>query len=294
MSREYIVHKPVELDATLAKFRKKFPTVADLKHYWLQKKYDGCFGVAVLLDDGTQRMLSRTNEDYTPSCKHILRELREALEVAGQDSGVFLGEVWHPDYTFPVISGKFRKNAPSNLAFVANDFLSVEDFQAGHCDEPYKSRHQFLLDVLPEVEGGYVSTAVTLYQWTGHPHDYAMQWKAEGGFDGAIMRDPDGTWCAGAGKTGEIIKVKPVLSLDLPVTNEYLRRGEKTGRPVIVLEVEYRGVKSDVGSGVPHSAKLGDHMRKIVEIECMGLTEDGKLREPRFKGIRTDKLQPDE
>jgi ATP-dependent DNA ligase len=293
MSREYIVHKPVELDATLAKFRKKFPTVADLKHYWLQKKYDGCFGVAVLLDDGTQRMLSRTNEDYTPSCKHILRELREALEVAGQDSGVFLGEVWHPDYTFPVISGKFRKNAPSNLAFVANDFLSVEDFQAGHCDEPYKSRHQFLLDVLPEVEGGYVSTAVTLYQWTGHPHDYAMQWKAEGGFDGAIMRDPDGTWCAGAGKTGEIIKVKPVESLDLLCIGFDVQPGPKTGRPVLTLVVSYKGKPVGVGSGVPHSMKAADVVGKIVEVEAMGESTEGALREPRFKGIRHDKLQPD-
>ena len=293
MSREYIVHKPVELDATLAKFRKKFPTVADLKHYWLQKKYDGCFGVAVLLDDGTQRMLSRTNEDYTPSCKHILRELREALEVAGQDSGVFLGEVWHPDYTFPVISGKFRKNAPSNLAFVANDFLSVEDFQAGHCDEPYKSRHQFLLDVLPEVEGGYVSTAVTLYQWTGHPHDYAMQWKAEGGFDGAIMRDPDGTWCAGAGKTGEIIKVKPVESLDLLCIGFDVQPGPKTGRPVLTLVVSYKGKPVGVGSGVPHSMKAADVVGKIVEVEAMGESTEGALREPRFKGIRQDKLQPD-
>ena len=32
---------------------------------------------------------------------------------------------------------------------------------------------------------------------------------------------------------------------------------------------------------------------KIVEVECIGITEDGSLREPRIKGVRHDKLQPD-
>jgi DNA ligase-1 len=32
---------------------------------------------------------------------------------------------------------------------------------------------------------------------------------------------------------------------------------------------------------------------KIVEVECMGITPDGRLREPRFKGIRYDKAGTD-
>jgi ATP-dependent DNA ligase len=53
-------------------------------------------------------------------------------------------------------------------------------------------------------------------------------------------------------------------------------------------------VRSWVGSGVPHNIDVSELAPgAIVEVEAMGLTPDGKLREPRFKGIRYDKAGAD-
>jgi hypothetical protein len=57
--------------------------------------------------------------------------------------------------------------------------------------------------------------------------------------------------------------------------------------------VTYRGVTTTVGSGVPHN-RDDFSIHDIVQIDSMGLTEDGKLREPRFICVRKDKVNPDE
>ena len=40
-----------------------------------------------------------------------------------------------------------------------------------------------------------------------------------------------------------------------------------------------------------HSAITLNFIGKIIEVRAMGLPSDGKLREPRFCGVREDKLQ---
>ena len=60
----------------------------------------------------------------------------------------------------------------------------------------------------------------------------------------------------------------------------------------------YRGVQTDVGTGFTDRereeiAAAGQAPCGIAEVEFMELTADGKLREPRFKGWRYDKEQPD-
>lgn len=294
------IMKAVEFDKLPAKFRKQYPDLQALQAagYWLQKKYDGCFGMAVIRVDGNHQMLSRTGEDYTKSCIHILDELYEAAEALHggtlKQSFVVIGELWLPDVAFPTISGKFRQQrACSYLQFIANDLLPI-DLESLH---PYRIRFDKLAELLPDLGsvGGvyYCHVAETFGEgeWDGAMY-LANAWKDSGGFDGAILRNPAAGYTIGLVKRGEIVKVKPVLSLDLEVRRSHWKTGEKTGRDVLILTVIYQGVLSQVGSGVPHDMtepKVGT----IVEIECMGVTKDGFLREPRFKGIRFDKTKPD-
>jgi ATP-dependent DNA ligase len=293
------IMKAVEFDKLPAKFKKQYPNEDALEAagYWLQRKYDGCFGMAYVAFDATEsKMLSRTGEDYTAACRHILDELHDAAtEQSGSwDDFIVIGELWLPGTDFPTISGKFRKRAASTLQFIANDLLP-----AGLVTHiPYRQRYDDLLALLPPLNAGqtaycFVAETYRSGQWTD-AHAHANLWKAEGGFDGAILRNPDAGYTIGLVKNGEIVKVKPALSLDLRCVAIKQERGEKTGRPVYTMTVNYKGVWTTVGSGMPHNIKDVPRPGDIVEVECMGLTEDGKLREPRFKGIRYDKDKADE
>ena len=130
-------------------------------------------------------------------------------------------------------------------------------------------------------------------EWAGDARDFARLWQSLGGYDGAILRNPGTTYTPGLVKHGEIIKVKPLLSLDLRCVGWNSKPGEKTGRDVYTITVEYKGVLTDVGSGMPHNETDVPRPGDIVQIDALGVTADGKLREPRFIAIRHDKEEPD-
>ena len=299
---DYLIMKAVEHDKLPVKFKKLYPTINALAAagWWTQKKYDGCMGIAMMrFDLDACQMLSRTGEDYTPSCLHILKELHEAAcEQSGSwNNFVVIGEVWLPinQAKFPAISGMFRRKAASKLRFMANDLLPA-DFTT---TEAYRLRFADLCELLPKLDGDnevgpeWFCEVVETHHTASDPMELALRWQGHGGYDGAIMRDPVAGYTVGTVKAGEIVKVKPVLSLDLKVTNQFREVGKKTGRDVYSIEVVYLGVHSRVGSGIPHSWDEVPPIHSIAEIECLGITEDGKLREPRFKGIRIDKVKPD-
>lgn len=289
---DYPILKAVEFDALPAKFKKARPTGLrsfEAEGYWLQRKYDGCFG---LVDTTACTVKSRTGTPIK-SCDHILRELRDALG----PGYVVIGEVWEDGAAFPKISGDFRRGAPSpHLQFVVNDLLTVDEYNSGESLRSYNERWNALcvLVFLGRAADSTIIRAQTFFagMWTD-AMGCAIRWQAEGGYDGAIIRNPEGTWYVGLVKNGEIIKVKPRLSLDLLVTGWKIETGVKTGREVLTICVKYNGVDTWVGSGIPHQRADQPKVGDIVEVECLGITDDGRLREPVFKGVRHDKLKPD-
>lgn len=187
----------------------------------------------------------------------------------------------------------------TGLIGVVYDTVTQEEFDAGASPLLYWQRfdHAALcvhgapsLMVPPEYqfEGeDSVDVDKLALEYKNHPVD---------AYDGLILRDASAPWAAGAAKEGEVIKVKPSLSMDLEVVGEYVvKQPTKLGG---ALTVTYNGVESDVGSGMTQAllkeiaaaqlAGASAHRGKIAEVECLGITPDGKLREPRFKGFRFD------
>lgn len=295
---DYLILKAVEHDKLPVKFKKRYPTVQSLADagWWTQRKYDGCMGIAHMRFDGGSTMQSRTGEDYTPSCGSILEEIREAAdEQSGSwDDFVVIGEVWQPieEAAFPAISGTFRRQKPgvNNLRFMVHDLLPPGLVT----DTAYRLRFADLCELFPPMDINEAKVhVVKTYQNEAEPEACALLWQGKGGYDGAILRDPDAGYTIGTVKAGEIVKVKPTLSLDLLVVKINKAEGVKTGRDVWTFDVVYKGVTTTVGSGVPHDIRGINANECIAEIECLGITEDGKLREPRFKGLRFDKVKAD-
>lgn len=279
---DYIIQKAVEPGAVLKKHQRPLWELAQT--YEGQAKYDGCCSV-IRPDMGI--CMSRTGERYIS-----MNPVAEALRERGANGLVLIGEAWHPTMGFNNISGEFRRHAPSDkLFFVANDALTVAEFNDGRTDVPYAARRNRLCGLY----GGSVLKTETFDPGTYDPQVACNNLVDRGGYDGFIMRNLNGGWTVGSGKTGEILKIKRKLSFDLQVIGWEPGKGKHAGKLGAII-VSFRGKELRVGTG------FSDHEREnyetllkgqIAEIEAMDYSSDGLLREPRFKGIRHDKLEPD-
>lgn len=302
---QYIIHKAVELSACSSKFKKLYPDLDSLVKagYWLQPKYDGCCGIAVITPQGAT-MLSRTGEDYSASCAHILDELVKLGNKAGLPDFVVIGEVWALGAAFKDISGAFRRQTQGtqqHLSFVANDLLLGFEFVQGVSDRPYKERHEYLTSLVSdELATGCVwAASCTKEARLLLPTEYAKHLISAGGYDGAILRHPEGQWIvAGNGTGGEIIKVKPAKTWDLMVIGVTCGKGKYENTLGALIVKRKDGTQFEVSgmTDAERDAWWADPdliIGRIVEVEAMGEYPSGKLREPRYKGIRFDKKEPD-
>lgn len=280
---------PKALDEQSAGFKKLHPTLDSLAGndaYLMQAKYDGCLAIINTVDD---QIITRTGEVVT-SMPHILAAARRLFP-----GMVLFGEAYKWDTPFKDISGMFRRHAPQeDLIVVLQDCVPYKDWMAGVCNKPYIERLGFLEERL----GG--SPCPFMIVAPSHdlvaPQAFANELVRVGGYDGAIIRRKDAAWTAGASKDGAAIKVKPVQSLDLRAVDWFYGKGKHEGRAGGIV-VEYKGVRTEVGTGFSDRERetiAGQGTRGwIAEIEFMEITDAGKLREPRFKGWRHDKVQPD-
>lgn len=280
---------PKALSEQCAAFKKKYHTLDDLPadEYIMMPKYDGCLAIVVADDKG--HVLTRTGEPLT-SIPHVLAQARKLLP-----GYVIFGEAYKFGTPFKDISGAFRRHAPQDdLIVVAFDAVPVADWRAGKCDESYKARLARLREAWHASPVPAIIVAPALYLVA--PQVFANAMVRHGGCDGAILRRADAPWTVGASKNGEAIKVKPVQSLDLRAWAVFPGKGKHANRAGGIT-VSYRGVDTNVGTGFSDAERehLTTHGCKglIAEIEFLELTADGKLREPRFKGWRYDKTEPD-
>lgn len=291
---KYNIQKATEINDQSAPFKKALKA-GDLESKWqAQRKYDGCNLVIRVGTDGVGEALSRTGEEVR-SVDHIV----SAVSRVYGPGWVVLGEAWIEGTPQPTISGLFRQHAPAPaLNFVVFDIIKSGSFALGIHDVPYRIRQRHLNDTLrthnfpgsPLLECAYYN-----------PGSYGCAQKLAnalvdmGGYDGCILRDLDSHWAVGPCKSGEIIKVKPVKSFDLQCTGVEEGKGKLVGMAGALL-FTYKGqpVKATGGTFPEREQWFREPpVGRIFEVECIGITEDGKLREPRLKGERFDKLQPD-
>ena len=307
---EYIVHKAVELSKVKAKRRAELSEPGYLEaHYIAQPKYDGCNMVVHIATSSSgvryANARSRTDEPVF-SVDHINMAL---LLFPDLPDGTYLGECWAPDLEFHEISGLFRRQTPDEdtcrLQFAIFDYLTPEEWEAGASEVEYGNRVARIppqLGLVPQARapvwlaGSFGHIAET---WTNTTaQDVCNKLVEAGGYDGLILRDPNGPWRKNdRGTGGEIIKIKRKLSFDLRVVGFEPGKGKHAGK-IGSLIVEFRGQRMGAGTGLRDDERdvaqfENNWLGKIVEIEAMDYSADGLLREPRLKGIRLDKLEPD-
>jgi DNA ligase-1 len=312
----YLVHKPIEFEKLSAAWKKK-QGVTDIdglgNKFALQNKYDGCHVIVKLLNQQAFEIISRTGEKVR-SMDHVgrmLLKLWHPLLAKGQSFAV-MGEAWAKGVKQTTASGWFRSHDPQPaLRFAGFDMMPLADFEAGRCEVPYQSRYAHLMHHLRGFTEADTAFLCPLYMpgTYGRPTDRAAELQKLGSkraFDGAILRDLDAGWVAGAGSNGAIIKVKPRPSFDLRIIGVEEGLGKYAGTVgKVVLQfkdgtvIKAAGGTDDERARWWKSAHNPDYdaddyiIDRIGEVTCLERYASGELREPVFKGVRYDKVDID-
>lgn len=285
-----LVHKAVEPDKLSVKGKKRFAElVQDLiqggGRAVVQPKYDGVYA-QFLWQEGEWRAFSRTGQRLLSVSEDILQTFyAKALR-----DRRYMGELWIPDEQHQVINGRARKQSPQYLELKLFDSVDDDKFL-----EPWFERDVYLFS------GGLVTIAPKLptagkINVIDDLYDMAAQLKLRtSAYDGLILRDGQGLFVPGAGKDGEVIKIKPRAEGDFRVVGFTPGEGNRAGGiGSLVLDLG-GGNLSEVGTGLTMREVFEEQIPvgRIATVEYLGLTKDGKLREPSFKAYRFDKTEAD-
>lgn len=274
---DYTIPKAVDFDNMSQKARASIDWTKGIK----QPKLDGC-ACRIDVTSNIKVAVSATNK--------VVKSIDHILDALPDGHYTLCGEVYAPDKVFQEISGDFRRGSNSpNLRFMVFDGCIHGEAELG-----YTERMKGLRLGVSGYEVSWIpSWCVDSFE---NAWDYAKELKkfAADQFDGAIWRNPDAPFECGRSK-GDIIKLKPLLSFDVECVGFEAAVGEKTGRETVALVVSFRGTKQKVATGLSHEqqANPAQFVGQIIEVEVMGLTLDNNFREPRFKGVRDDKLSAD-
>lgn len=308
---DYLVHKAVERTALST----KAAAALQANDVWfVTPKYDGCHAIFTFEDGVFMGAYSRTGEPVV-SMPHIATSLLDTYSLT-QGRIAICGEAWAVGKEFNEISGMFRRHSPQKeLGFVPFDIVPF-DWVEGKVmrvpvlgqmggrtyPAPYHKRFTSLLNFNPRAWTGLVIKP-RHYEFVG---SLDMAWdfasviaqehkrRTDSFYDGAILANAYGKYLVGSGKGGEFLKVKPLISYTVKVTAVISDIGGKTGKNTCVLEYQLDDVFQKVSTGLTQEqadAYTNDPsliVNQYIEVEAMGLTVNGLLREPRFKGIRTD------
>lgn len=276
---DYSLPKAVDFNNLSAKAQKAVEYAGRI----LQPKWDGC--ALIVRYDVTTDKAEAISASGKPvlSCQHLVDQIVRATTHAR--SFTACAEVWNADMDFQDINGAFRrKSHQPHLEARWFDFCYAE-----HEHMRYTARTAWMQESLGLHFAGHRIASSEAEAWM-----CAKAYAALGGFDGAILRE-DGPFVLGRSK-GDILKLKPLIEHDLEVIGFDERVGERTGRATLALLCRWKnnGVQR-VATGLTHEQQRnpGQFLGKIIAVRGMGYTTDGYMREPRFAGVRYDKLKAD-
>lgn len=252
----------------------KFPMVAS-------EKFDGVFCCAVKADDGEVHIYSRTGEEFV-SMEH----LKPALNLCILPEVILIFEAVIPHEKQNIVSGACRDTKKQHPEIIAAIHTVVEltsgnaHVTSGGCS--YGNVLSVSHYIVSSLEEAYEEAEAI--------------WK-DGGEGLVLHAEPIQPYQPGK-RNATIIKIKKGLSVDLEVIRTYPGKGKYTDY-IGGLVCRYKDGKEIRVSGMTDAQRISwtnhpeDIVGKIVQIDAMGESAKGLLREPRFKGIRYDKEEAD-
>jgi len=267
---------------------------------YLSEKLDGVYSLVTFID-GEVRHWGRSGKALS-NCEGLDRYLYLMLEGATKDL-VFISEITSEDplaklsgYLTPsrVKQGTFQ---PTGMKDNFHDLLTIEEFIQGVSTMPFSKRHHELrkygLNHIPIFIRTIEAAKKNSNEWIKR------------GKEGGVYAQ-DAPWTAGK-RDESLIKFKEKLSFDLVVVDGLPgKKGSKYEHTLGKLVVLFKAFGKQDGDSleIPISG-MSDSERdlwwkdpssilgKVVKVDAKSYTENGNLREPRFKEVREDKSTGD-
>ena len=270
----------------------KFPVLAS-------EKLDGVFAFAYV-EGNSCYIYSRTGEEYV-SLEHLKPEFLELARVS--QCNIFIFEAYTKGVPQPTISGWCRdtKNQHNEVHAYVHDIMTIEAFENLELCDTYYERSTYLYSVYKELTSPQYLHLVH----QRHITDEATLMKMaetiwDNGGEGVVARPEFAGYYPGK-RNQYMIKIKQGVSFDLKVVALEEGTGKYKGSTGKLICQDRKGKKVKVGSGLTDEQRRNwwspfgydEIVGKIVQVDAMAISKNGVLREPRFKGIRTDKVEVD-
>lgn len=273
----------------------KFPLYAS-------EKLDGVYCVAMFYGKETAEdsitIYSRTGEEYT-SLNHLKKELYYLAAKTGTDFIIF--EAYIPHTPQPIISGYCRdkKNQHPEVGAYIHDCLSIDEFN-GEYITPYSQRYAELCAGIERMCNQHIHLVEQHPVWSQREIDKMVTEVYCHDGEGVVLRNPEASYSPGK-RNSDILKIKRTVTYDLKVIALEEGKGKYQNACGKLICRWKDGKSIKVGSGLTDKQRrvwwsplcYDDIVGKIVEIEAMAESSKGVLREPRFIGIRHDKIEGD-
>lgn len=275
----------------------ELPNLAALKYpRGAQVKYDGFRAVYLPYDEDLifgASGLPIKNKNVVPYFSSIQAVADYVLDA----------EIYSHEHTFEQIESilnSLDKPIPASFKFIVFDAIPVKDWQAKKCTLPYDDRLRIVQQLVQSVIGDrkkIPDVANEIVNNSGEAVDFYKKCLKDG-YEGAMLRDMLGyyQWKRVTIKSGEILKVKPFKSIDVPIVGFYEGEGDNNTGTLggIIVDIG-NNLTCRVGSGFTRDfgekiwQNQSEYLGKMVEIKYFENTEEGSLRHPRFERMRPDK-----
>lgn len=263
----------------------------------LQEKYDGCYAIAYRYFSTTDgknhtKIFSRTGKQYL-SMKHLEECFGSMFEGTEKDFIIF--EAYIPATIQSEISGACRDtvNQHPEIIAVIHDTLTKDEYY-GITKTTYERRYADLKIMYSMYHYPCMMFPNTTICFNFQELENFAQSIFDKSGEGIVVKNMQAYYYHGK-RNNSLMKYKHTISYDLEVVDLQEGTGKYVGMCGALI-CRFSGNRNiTVGTGLTDSQrKLFWNNRdlavgQIAEVEAMRLTASGLLREPRFKGFRTDK-----
>ncbi len=293
------VHKKA-IDQFKVQLAKAVP-IMDLKYPMLaQLKYDGVRLIAIN-DDGDTKFYTRNGKQV------ILPELKKIL-----DEGEYVNYILDSEITLATgkqedrtkISGMINSAMhggsinEDNVRLNVFDFMMLNDWNEGRCDEPYSVRFATMYSLLERLQSEHFIPAVTLTIGTAEDASEYYQEVIDAGYEGLILKSEAHLYSFKRSK--DWVKVKETKTADIKCVGWQEGTGKYAGiigTLVCTGVVEGKNVEVKVAGLSIMAAAIDpdvNYVNKTIEVKYNTVIQDSvtggySLFLPRFSCVRFDK-----